>query len=65
MPTTLNENRLSTGIGVVKVQKPMVFGDFGGARTTLCGDRRSRGAKTHGFFAISAVLVTLYGDRHG
>ena len=38
---------------MVEVQKPMVFCDFCGARTTLCGDRRGRGAKTHGFFAIS------------
>ena len=57
MPTTLHENRPSAGIGVVEVQKPMVFCDFCGARATLCGDRRGRGAKTHGFFAISAVLA--------
>ena len=49
MPTTLHENRPSAGIGVVEVQKPMVFCDFCGARATLCGDRRGRGAKTHGF----------------
>ena len=49
MPTTLHENRPSAGIGVVEVQKPMVFCDFGGARATLCGDRRGRGAKTRGF----------------
>ena len=73
MPTTLHENRPSAGIGVVEVQKPMVFAisnllarpsagigavevqkpmvfcGFCGARTTLCGDRRGRGAKTHGF----------------
>ena len=86
MPTTLHENRPSAGIGVVEVQKPMVFCDFYparatlffaisnllarpsagigvvevqkpmvffcdfcGARATLCGDRRGRGAKTHGF----------------
>ena len=54
MPTTLHENRPSAGIGVVEVQEPMVFFcDFCGARATLCGDRRGRGAKTHGFFAIS------------
>ena len=41
--------RPSAGIGVVEVQKPMVFCDFCGARATLCGDRRGRGAKTHGF----------------
>ena len=74
MPTTLHENRPSAGIGVVEVQKPMVFAisillarpsagigvvevqkpmvfcDFYPARATLCGDRRGRGAKTHGFF---------------
>ena len=62
MPTTLHESRPSAGIGVVEVQKPMVFGDFyparvtlcgdrrgRAARATLCGDRRGRGAKTHGF----------------
>ena len=98
MPTTLHENRPSAGIGVVEVQKPMVFlrflkfprnplrgsawsrcknsrffrflrcsrdplrgsvwsrcknsrffCDFCGARATLCGDRRGRGAKTRGF----------------
>ena len=41
--------RPSAGIGVVEVQKPMVFCDFCGARATLCGDRRGRGAKTDGF----------------
>ena len=41
--------RPSAGIGVVEVQKPMVFCDFCGARATLCGNRRGRGAKTHGF----------------
>ena len=41
--------RPSAGIGVVEVQKPMVFCDFQHARATLCGDRRGRGAKTHGF----------------
>ena len=49
MPTTLHENRPSAGIGVVEVQKPMVFSDFQHARATLCGDRRGRGAKAHGF----------------
>ena len=49
VPTTLHENRPSAGIGVVEVQKPMVFSDFQHARATLCGDRRGRGAKTHGF----------------
>ena len=41
--------RPSAGIGVVEVQKPMVFCDFCGARATLCGGRRGRGAKTRGF----------------
>ena len=49
MPTTLHENRPSAGIGVVEVQKLEVFCDFCGARATLCGDRRGRGAKTHVF----------------
>ena len=49
MPTTLHENRPSAGIGVVEVQKLEVFCDFCGARATLCGDRRGRGAKTRGF----------------
>ena len=34
--------RPSAGIGVVEVQKPMVFCDFCGARATLCGNRRGR-----------------------
>ena len=41
--------RPSAGIGVVEVQKLEVFCDFCGARATLYGDRRGRGAKTHGF----------------
>ena len=41
--------RPSAGIGVVEVQKLEVFFDFCGARAILCGDRRGRGAKTHGF----------------
>ena len=49
--------RPSAGIGVVKVQKPMVFCDFYSSRATLCGDRRGRGAKAHVFVAISAVLA--------
>ena len=40
----------SAGIGVVEVQKLEVFCGFCGARATLCGDRRGRGAKTRGFF---------------
>ena len=39
----------SAGIGVVEVQKLEVFCDVQPARATLCGDRRGRGAKTHGF----------------
>ena len=43
MPTTLRENGPSAGIGVVEVQKPMVFFcDFCGARATLCGDKNWR-----------------------
>ena len=34
---------------MVEVQKLEVFCDFCGARATLCGDRRGRGAKTRGF----------------
>ena len=34
---------------MVEVQKPMFFLRFLTARATLCGDRRGRGAKTHGF----------------
>ena len=41
--------RPSAGIGVVQVPKLEVFCDFCGARATLCGDRRGRGVKTHGF----------------
>ena len=103
MPTTLHENRPSAGIGVVEVQKPMVFLRFlkfprdplrgsawsrcknhgfcdfcgsrnplrgsawsrcknsrffaisGGARATLCGNRRGRGAKNSRFFATVVV----------
>ena len=55
MPTTLHENRPSAGIGVVEVQKPM----------TLCGDRRGRGAKTHGFCDFQSSRATLCGDRRG
>ena len=35
----------SAGIGVVEVQISMDFCDFCGARATLCGDRRGRGAR--------------------
>ena len=65
MPTTLHENRPSAGIGVVEVQKPMVFSDFQHARATLCGDRRGRGAKTHGFLRFPTCRATLCGDRRG
>ena len=41
--------RPSAGIGVVEVQKLEDFCDFCGARATLCGDRRGRGAQTRGF----------------
>ena len=41
--------RPSAGIGVVEVQKPMVFCDFQHAHPTLCRDRHSRGAKTRVF----------------
>ena len=46
---------------MVEVQKLEVFCDFCGARATLCGDRRGRGAKTHGFLRFP----TLCGDRRG
>ena len=48
--------RPSAQIGVVEVQKLEVFCVFCGARATLCGDRRGRGAKTpvFVFFAASA-----------
>ena len=41
--------RPSAEIRVVEVKKLRTFYDFCGARATLCGDRRGRGAKTHGF----------------
>ena len=47
--------RPSAGIGVVEVQKPMVFCDFCGARATLCGNRRGRGAKNSRFFETFVV----------
>ena len=56
MPTTLHENRPSAGIGVVEVQKPMVFCDFEFPRDPLRGSAWSR-CKNHVFFAISAVLA--------
>ena len=46
----------SAGIGVVEVQKLKVFCDFCGARATLCGDRRGRGAKTQGFLRLSGSI---------
>ena len=58
--------RPSAGIGVVEVQKLEVFCDFCGARATLCGDRRGRGAKTRGFFCdFCGARATLCGDRRG
>ena len=49
--------RPSARIGVVEVQKPMVFCDFCGARATLCGNRRGRGAKTQGCLRLLFELV--------
>ena len=47
---------------MVEVQKP-VFSDF---QHALCGDRRGRGAKTHGFFCnFQHARATLCGDRRG
>ena len=58
--------RPSAGIGVVEVQKLKVFCDFCGARATLCGDRRGRGAKTPGFFCdFCGARAILWGDRRG
>ena len=51
--------RPSAGIGVVEVQKPMVFCDFCGARATLCGNRRGRGAKTQGFLRLLLFELVL------
>ena len=51
--------RPSAGIGVVEVQKPMVFCDFCGARATLCGNRRGRGAKTQGFLQLLLFELVL------
>ena len=51
--------RPSAGIGVVEVQKPMVFCDFCGARATLCGNRRGRGAKTPGFLRLLLFELVL------
>ena len=51
---------------MVEVQKLEVFCDFCGARATLCGDRRGRGAKTHVFFCdFCGARATLCGDRRG
>ena len=58
--------RPSAGIGVVEVQKLEVFCDFCGARATLCGDRRGRGAKTRGFLRLllfELVLGSCRGSR--
>ena len=54
MPTTLHENRFSTGIGVVEVQKLEDFGDFSHARVTdpLRGSAwRESGCKNSRIFA--------------
>ena len=51
--------RPSAGIGVAEVQKPMVFCDFCGARATLCGNRRGRGAKTQGFLRLLLFELVL------
>ena len=48
---------------MVEVQKLKVFCDFCGSRTTLCGDRRGRGAKTQGFLRFLRFLATLCGNR--
>ena len=57
MPTTLHENRPSARIGVVKVQKPMVFLRFlKFPRDLLRGSAWSR-CKNPLFFAISAALA--------
>ena len=65
MPTTLHENRPSAGIGVVQVQKPMVFCDFQHARATLCGDRRGQVQKPMVFYDFCGARATLCGDRRG
>ena len=49
--------RPSAGIGVVEVQKLEVFRLLVGARATLCGDRRGRGAKTQGFLRFCGARM--------
>ena len=44
---------------MVEVQKPMVFCDFCGARASLCGNRRGRGAKTQGFLRLLLFELVL------
>ena len=44
---------------MVEVQKLEVFCDFCGARATLCGDRRGRGAKTRGFLRLLLFELVL------
>ena len=51
--------RPSAAIGVVEVQKLQVFCDFCGARATLCGNRRGRGAKTRGFLRVLLFELVL------
>ena len=46
-------------IGVVEVQKLEVFCNFCGARATLCGNRRGRGAKTQGFLRLLLFELVL------
>ena len=42
-----------------RCKKPMVFCDFCGARATLCGNRRGRGAKTQGFLRLFLFELVL------
>ena len=44
---------------MVEVQKLEDFCDFCGARATLCGDRRGRGAKTRGFLRLLLFELVL------
>ena len=56
--------RPSAGLGVVEVQKFEVSCDFYGARATLCGDRRGRGAKIRVCFCdFCGARAILCGDR--
>ena len=42
-----------------RCKNPMVFCDFCGARATLCGNRRGRGAKTRGFLRLLLLELVL------